>query len=1529
LLQLLKLTRAFLEAVRALKKSPLSAIKVILSKVLPTADPAIFARCQSAAIEYFLDYSDETEFDWFSICCFLSDGLDVRFLPDDAAEVGTLAMGKEKGSTGPLAVEILTNACIASWLASGARIGRANSPPAQPPEALMNPMVDRGLTKLMSWLISRFSPSDIRSGVSDVVQRAALRPEATPSPDFITSFLNLLGGMPDYNDATIPGLFLALLTDIHDARSLKDWHAFLCSKSRSPVPQCISCVFCVLDAIVLCAIARGANCLAADPSCTFPEASRRDCFQTLSTYISKQLESTAATAISGQFALVYKRLDSLADPSDADAQEAVRAARDVLDSLVLAQFLSTIVTSQNQTLAMNGAISKCLSPATLHADFIASLKSSSDSSVAVALHRILGLRALQIPALLSALRIMYRACGKAFTKAKIPVCSGIKSVLAATNQFVLTQVSYSRACGEIAAAVLEGTQLRFLHEQADTGCTQLCLAFRARTGVFFPPSCFDWAESRALSLMTHLALFSKDYLYTRYYLDRLRTLSKGIRESLLRSDWAQLQRSRMELLCILASTGISVAISQPQHAWYALQSGTTALAAHSTGDARGWELEGVAEDLCNSCARLDVCTISGMRALSLALLVLAENLACSQGTLYARLVAARERDERIWLLHRALGMQAGHLSGALARRKEQAGLPWPARVFNLSEVDSSQKWDPNLAKAAAQVVLLVQEHDGTDSGGRHAGLSTAAAAATLINLAQVLIKASHLSSNLTLFRRVKLIEISLLPAASERVHTFLQYEKEEDVRWLVESLVKLGVRPPAGRRDTSIEMPESFSPATSSISHPMVRLPRHTILDLVAKRDPEESVRPKDLCVFPPPGMIGEGTEIIGYNTVSMSLSCEVFSSDIVKRFLLGVFDADEPPFSEEEADEFVMSIKEYYQGKCLYLDVAGGSSSSSSSNSSSSPSETGDMVFSIPLRNKGQDRDTLMRAGQKLRDLDDSMREAVGACLCGPGGSRFAQAIEFLLDADCILPAAFLAMNRAMRCLRDFSELSRPPCDMGERGAPRISEESLARLLAAADKCVEIVCEKLLPAAVDPFQGVFSEVVGEDVCQRVQRIVHTLESLASSIGLGFRTRESAQRFEKWANAFLLPSGSSGPSVLSALKFIASVLGDPESYIAVVSTSRESPASGGARDEALVDAFRGSLATRMPVPDKRALSNQVNSLLANLREPAIGSQKPVLLGLDSALFRMPVEACPMLRGLDVTRRLDYPTSENGHSGSPEEAPGEIHSNELVEDPGEVQARISEPHTHSLGSFQEEQDDSVSSDEQYDAYLIDPGGTLPQAQKEFKEVFSTLPGRWKGDIGANGPIPPKELLKGVSGVRRKHTPATGEVNRGEGEESQDIPQNALLLANSVARLSSLSGPRVRAGPGGDFPVYFYAGHNAGEFSIPLNFVSSLRSLPLCIVIGCSSMSVVPVGDSLALGACQYYRSAPCVIGCLWDALGKELDSASRLLLVRWTQGGRTISECLREARASCRLPHLVGSCLVLFGDPEVVYTGREE
>lgn len=1575
LLQLLGLSREFLAAAHALEKPPLSAVKVILSKILPTADLEVFARCQRVVIEYLADYAGEKLSEVFSLCCFLSDGLDARELRDAAGEAGGPSSSREVGA---LPVDIIAGACVCAWLAGGAERDAAGGP-----EALLAPVLDTGTEALAGWLSHRFPLKEIEARVAerarDLASEAGLwrgRREG-PSAEFVSTFVYAAAGSSRYTLASLPGVFLTLLTENHDAASLKGLHARLGSAAGRDAPLWVACHLCLIEALILCAMAQGAGCLASDPSRLLPRGSGADgdgATAALEAYASNQMRLPAARAISAQFARIYERLRGPGFCADADGRELVSLTAEVLDSIAAAQFLCTIVASQSQTLAVNGTLAKCLAPATVCGDALQSgvQGGPGGDSMRVSagvLRRILGLRPLQIRPFVSTLRAMYRACGRHLAAAKTPACGAVKAAVTSIQQFLLAELSYSRTRGEAALAVLEGRPMDLLYGTQESGCTQLCQAFRGRTGVCFPPLCFDWAEARAVSLEAHLALFAKDYLYLQHCLERFRSLSKRLQAR--GGPGNGRGGPDAELLCVLATSRVAVAISQPQHAWYALQSGTKALEAYSTGEARGKELEDAAADLQLACASLDVLSVPGMRALSLALLLLAENLACSRGSLYAGLAAERAREERIWLLSRVLGSSAGARGGPG---------PWPTELeVRLREsAAGASSGEPahrvHLAHQEHQALTALSEHasqladlsrqlrGGAGPTGPRPGVSTAAAAAVVTNLAQGLLKASRLSSNLALFRRVKLIEMSLLPSAPGKLETFLRYEKERDVRWLVEHLVGQPGRPgdlghprqanQAGEADQArqagafAEFPRVYAPAPGGAAHPTTRLPRNTLLEFLARRAEGALARPKQLCVFPPRGGDGGGGEAVPYHTVSLSLGCDIFPDDIVNRFLLGVFDVDEPPFSEEEAEEFLQAARVYYRGKELYLEVEhiAPRASDGSISGSSAKLCPGPLVFSLPMRNKGQDRGALHRALHRLSELDDDMRAAVGVQRTGRGGTRFSQAVEALLEADCILPAAFLAANRAMRCLHDFGELSRAGAgSSGSAGGPSTdgqevgrdnpalgplrnqqtsgpSDKDLAVLLAAADKCLEVVCDTLLPAALDPLQGIFSQFVcgeAEGQAEEILAEILKLSALISPDSGAPSAKEASQLLGMWSIALLSPRER---SLLGALKLLAAVLGHGGCYSAVVEASRDAE-SGPRGEQTMVSAFLG----RASRPQERqAVGELLHALLPRLRGAHAGPRAAVELGLDAALFRLPFESSPDLDGLDVTRRADYGQGATGAVETAEEGVGDPEdlgalgarwhpggrAAEIVEDPT-VQGA---PGAGQPVAFAETADPAGP----HDAYLVDPGGTLPGAREEFGKLFSALPGRWIGAIGAGGEIAPKELLRGVSGVRRGarvgEAAALPAGTQGEGEPP---PQS---------RVSG--GETAFAGPAGNFPVYFYAGHNAGESSLPLNFVSSLQSLPLCIVIGCSSMTAVPVGGSLALGACQYYRSAPCLVGCLWDALGGELDRASTLLLRRWTQGGSTISQCLREARASCRLRYLVGSCLVLFGAPGVAYAGAE-
>lgn len=166
------------------------------------------------------------------------------------------------------------------------------------------------------------------------------------------------------------------------------------------------------------------------------------------------------------------------------------------------------------------------------------------------------------------------------------------------------------------------------------------------------------------------------------------------------------------------------------------------------------------------------------------------------------------------------------------------------------------------------------------------------------------------------------------------------------------------------------------------------------------------------------------------------------------------------------------------------------------------------------------------------------------------------------------------------------------------------------------------------------------------------------------------------------------------------------------------------------------------------------------------------------------------------------------------------------------------------------------------------YIIDPLGDLSSTRAGMVSLVQDLPGTWSGCAGL------------LSGSRR--------------------PLDILRACSNG--------------------VFLFSGHGSGESVLPLNLVQQLSTLPECVLMGCSSLSLIPVGQHLSMGPSLYYARSPLLIGCLWDTYSSELDKLTMKFLTTWmTSTPKTsVCEALRIAIAACRLNFLVGMSVTIIG-----------
>ena len=90
-------------------------------------------------------------------------------------------------------------------------------------------------------------------------------------------------------------------------------------------------------------------------------------------------------------------------------------------------------------------------------------------------------------------------------------------------------------------------------------------------------------------------------------------------------------------------------------------------------------------------------------------------------------------------------------------------------------------------------------------------------------------------------------------------------------------------------------------------------------------------------------------------------------------------------------------------------------------------------------------------------------------------------------------------------------------------------------------------------------------------------------------------------------------------------------------------------------------------------------------------------------------------------------------------------------------------------------------------------------------------------------------------------------------------------------------------------------------------------------------GCSSGVLHGHGEFDPSGTPLNYMSAPCpaLVAGLWDTTDRELDSVCEAVLEGvglMGKGALTLPAAVAAARSRCRLPHLTGAAIVVYGVP---------
>ncbi|TNJ30487.1 Separase [Giardia muris] len=165
------------------------------------------------------------------------------------------------------------------------------------------------------------------------------------------------------------------------------------------------------------------------------------------------------------------------------------------------------------------------------------------------------------------------------------------------------------------------------------------------------------------------------------------------------------------------------------------------------------------------------------------------------------------------------------------------------------------------------------------------------------------------------------------------------------------------------------------------------------------------------------------------------------------------------------------------------------------------------------------------------------------------------------------------------------------------------------------------------------------------------------------------------------------------------------------------------------------------------------------------------------------------------------------------------------------------------------------------------FVVDPIGDLAKTQTRLRTVLAEIPGEWDGIIGK-------------------------------------CAQSAISVLKECSE-----------------GTFLFAGHGMGEDVLPLNTVAAMERLPTCLLMGCSSLTHIPVGRAFTFGTYPYYRVAPLLIGTLWDVVSGELDTFTAEFLKCWTQGGISVYAALQVAARHCRLRGLVGASIIIIGDPQ--------
>lgn len=124
------------------------------------------------------------------------------------------------------------------------------------------------------------------------------------------------------------------------------------------------------------------------------------------------------------------------------------------------------------------------------------------------------------------------------------------------------------------------------------------------------------------------------------------------------------------------------------------------------------------------------------------------------------------------------------------------------------------------------------------------------------------------------------------------------------------------------------------------------------------------------------------------------------------------------------------------------------------------------------------------------------------------------------------------------------------------------------------------------------------------------------------------------------------------------------------------------------------------------------------------------------------------------------------------------------------------------------------------------------------------------------------------------------------------------------------------------------TFLYFGHSGGEQYVRATRLRALDSCAATMLWGCSSGVLCAHGEFDRSGTPLDYMAAACpaLVAGLWDTTDRELDSVCEAVLrgVGLMDGGGPehlpLPAAVAAARSKCRLPHLTGAAIVVYGIP---------